>query len=163
MLLAVAVVVLVVLLALLFGRGGAIFSPSTTSVAITPPSSTTIPSPPGALGEFSGELAFTVMPGSSETLQFVIVNGGGIAINATVGLGGPLKPTGAGTNATAPSVTFNPGSVTILPYSTQSVDVSVFVPYTGNINGTTWSSTLYARCTSGCSAGVAKIISIEVT
>jgi hypothetical protein len=158
---AVVIVVLIAAIAYAFGSNNPIFAAPTTSVTfLSTSTSTTTIAYAGILGEYSGQLNFELKSGTSETLQLSLLNQGNLAINVTVGLQGSLSSHNQ--NVTTPPVTFSQTTVAIPPGSSNSVNVTVFVPSSDNINGTSWKGLVSAQCESGCGGGVAKVITISV-
>jgi len=100
------------------------------------------------LGEQAGPLVFNVTLGSSQTLNYSILNGGSSPINFTVIL--PILNTIP--NNETPIVKVYPMNGTLAPHSQQTMHVTVFMPAKDK-PGLTWSG--------GYSAGTSGIVVVE--
>ncbi len=91
------------------------------------------------LGEVAGPLSFNVSIGSSQTLNYTIVNAGNNSINFYIkdAITSTIK------NETTPTITASPMNGTILPHQQYSVKIDVSMP-SGDKPGLLWQGTLQA-------------------
>ncbi len=91
------------------------------------------------IGEVAGPINFNVSLGSSQSLQYTIVNGGGTPINFYI----KAAITSSIKNETTPTITANPVNGTILPHQQFPINLTVLMP-SSDKPGLTWQGTVQA-------------------
>ncbi len=109
------------------------------------------------IGEVAGPINFNVSLGSSQSLQYTIVNGGGTPINFYI----KAAITSSIKNETTPTITANPVNGTILPHQQFPINLTVLMP-SSDKPGLTWQGTVQALEASNLTAPGGAVIQTGV-
>ncbi len=109
------------------------------------------------IGEVAGPINFNVSLGSSQTLQYTIVNGGSAPMNFYI----KAAITSSIKNETTPTITAFPANGTILPHQQYAINLTVHMP-SNDKPGLTWQGTAQALEASNITAPGGAVIQTGV-